>query len=108
MSQVEDEAAGCLNFTGVTICRYLIIGLTPAGDTLEKTAGLEPTLPDGEIDRVVRVQADYTCKPLTALKSTQLEGDTANSGEDELAGETTVRVQAEDACKPLTALRLTH
>ena len=83
MARVEDEAAGGLDFTGVTICRYLFIGLTPAGDTLEKTAGLEPTPPDGEIDRVVRVQADDACEPLTVLRSTQLEGDTADSGEDE-------------------------
>ena len=77
MARVEDEATGGFAFTAVVICKYLFTGLTLADDT---------------------------CEPLVELKP---EGEPAEMGADELAGETLVEVQPGDTGESLVGLELT-
>ena len=80
MARVEDEDTGGFAFTAVVICKYLFTGLTLADDT---------------------------CEPLVELKPTISEGEPAEMGADELAGETLVEVQPGDTGKSLVGLELT-
>ena len=77
MARVEDEATGDFAFTAVVICKYL---LTLADDSREPLVALKPTIPEGE---------------------------PAEMGADELAGETLVKVQPGDTEEPLVGLELT-
>ena len=81
MAQVEDEATGGFDFTAVSICKYLFTGLT---------------------------LADNTCEPLVGLKLTTPEGESAQIGADELAGETVIKVLAGGTGESLIGLKLTR